>query len=78
LARNRVNDVSTVVASFIDFLIANGFTTHSQVSVIGHSLGDNWNALMGSETNMIEFQVRTLLVSLARRSQVEEFNQSLD
>lgn len=39
-ARNRINDVSTVAARFIDLLISNGLTNHGRISIVGHSLGE--------------------------------------
>lgn len=46
-ARNRINDVATVVARFVDFLIANGFTNHNRVIIAGHSLGGHTAGLTG-------------------------------
>lgn len=48
-ARNRINGVSTVVANFINFLISNGFTAHSRLSVIGHSLGGHAAGITGKK-----------------------------
>lgn len=38
-ARNRVGPTGTAIATLIDNLVLNGFTDHSRVNVIGHSLG---------------------------------------
>lgn len=39
-ARYRVPYVATVVANFINNLIANGFATSKQIVIVGHSFGE--------------------------------------
>lgn len=43
-ARYRINDVSVVLSNLINFLIENGYTTHAQITIVGHSLGE-WSNL---------------------------------
>lgn len=38
-ARNNVGPTGTAIATLIDNLVLNGFTHHSRVNVVGHSLG---------------------------------------
>lgn len=40
-ARNRVGPTGTAIATLVDFLVQNGFTHHSRVNVVGHSLGSH-------------------------------------
>lgn len=46
-ARNRVPQVGTVIASFLDFLVQNGFTNLNRVFIAGHSLGAHIAGITG-------------------------------
>jgi pancreatic triacylglycerol lipase len=50
-ARNRVNEVGPVVASFIDFLNLSGGMSFNALSVIGHSLGGHAAGITGKRTS---------------------------
>lgn len=46
-ASARVPEVGAVIGQFIDFLYQNGFTHHSRVNLIGHSLGSHVSGFAG-------------------------------
>ena len=48
-SRFRVNPVSVVVASFINFLIANQLASYNSVAIIGHSYGAHVAGLTGKK-----------------------------
>ena len=49
-ARNRVPDVATQVASFIDYLNLNGFLVNfNRINIAGHSLGAHIAGLTGKQ-----------------------------
>lgn len=49
-ARNRVGLVADVLSNFLNFLVNNGFTDMSRVSIAGHSLGAHIAGLTGKRT----------------------------
>jgi pancreatic triacylglycerol lipase len=49
-SRNRVGPAGEVVGQFIDWLSSNGFLRHSDVHIIGHSLGSHVAGHAGKNT----------------------------
>jgi pancreatic triacylglycerol lipase len=49
-SRNRVGPTGAVVSKLIDFLHENGYADHSQVNIIGHSLGSHVAGHAGKNT----------------------------
>jgi hypothetical protein len=59
-ARNRVGDVATVLANFLNFLVNNGFTEMSRVSIAGHSLGAHIAGLTGKRVQTVGRSIQVI------------------
>lgn len=59
-ARQRVGITGQAIATLINTLVQNGFTTHDRVNVVGHSLGAHVAGHTGKETNRLGGQLHAV------------------